>query len=80
MKLRFYGRLADAIGREIELDVLDGSSVANLRERLAADHPGAADVIRSSRSRAFVGDALVPDDFRVEPTQTIEFLPPVSGG
>jgi molybdopterin converting factor small subunit len=33
-----------------------------------------------ARSRAVVGGAAAPDDQAVGPGDTIEFLPPVSGG
>ena len=80
MKVLFYGRLAEAIGPELELDAPAGSSVAELRERLAANHPAAREALRSTRARACVGDKLVGDDFVVSPSEAVEFLPPVSGG
>ena len=74
----FYGRLAETIGSELE--VPGGCSVAELREKLIFDHPAAEQTLRSSRSRACVGDTLVPDDFAIGADTTVEFLPPVSGG
>lgn len=78
MKVQFYGRLAETIGGQ--LDIPGGCSVAELREALIRDHPAAEQTLRSSRSRACVGDTMVPDDFAVAPDATVEFLPPVSGG
>jgi molybdopterin converting factor small subunit len=80
VKVLFYGRLADAIGPELEVDALPGCSVAELRERLAADHPEAGDVLRSKRALTCVGDSLVRDDHRLAADDTVEFMPPVSGG
>jgi len=80
LKVLFYGRLAEAIGPELEVVVSPGSSVADVRETLAAQHPDAAAVLRHKRSLSFVGDRLVRDDYRLVATDTIEFLPPVSGG
>lgn len=80
MKVLFYGRLAEALGAALDVGVDAGSSVAQLRDRLAADHPDAGDVLRSRRTRACVGDTLVPDDYRIVATDTLEFLPPLSGG
>lgn len=80
MKVLFYGRLAEALGAELDVGVDAGSSVAQLRDRLAADHPYVEDVLRSRRTRACVGDTLVPDDYRIVATDTLEFLPPLSGG
>lgn len=79
MKIIFYGRLAEAIGHEVELDAPDGCTVAELRERLAAEHPEAADRLASRRARACIDDTLVGED-AVVAGRPLEFLPPVSGG
>lgn len=76
--IRFYGRLAEAIAPAIESD--GECSVAQLRERLAGDHPQAAATLGSKSSRACVGDQIVRDDFFLSAGEAVEFLPPVSGG
>ena len=80
MKVLFYGRLAEAIGPELEVGASPGSSVADVRDRLAADHPNVEQILRSKRALSFVGDRLVRDDYRLAANDTLEFLPPVSGG
>ena len=80
MKVLFYGRLAESIATEVEVDALPGSSVAQLRDRLIAIYPQAEQPLRNVRSRACVGDTLVHDDYVPEVAETVEFLPPVSGG
>ena len=80
MKILFYGRLADTFGPELELAPAQECTVAELRETLIARQPEAQAALRSRRTRALVGDSLVADDYRLEPGQTVEFLPPVSGG
>lgn len=79
MRIHFYGRLAEQIGRSIELDVEGDCSVAELRGRLAADYPHSAQAL-GQRVRACVGDTIVADSHVVRPGETVEFLPPVSGG
>ena len=79
MKVLFYGCLADAIGPELTLDA-SGCSIAQLRDRLIADHPVARQALRNRRTRACVRDALVHDHHVVDQTDIVEFLPPVSGG
>ena len=71
MRILFFGRLADRFGRTVEIDAPAGSTIADLRARLALNDP---------LVRACVGDTLVAEDFRVEPGQEVEFWPPVSGG
>jgi molybdopterin converting factor small subunit len=78
LKVLFYGRLAETIASE--LDLPGRCSVAELRDRLIDDHPAAEATLRSSRSRACVGDTLVADDFAIGEDAIVEFLPPVSGG
>lgn len=75
-----HGRLVDLLGHEISIPVPAGCSVGDLRRLIAAEHPEAAGAILSPRVRACVGDAIVIDGFRPGPGETVEFLPPVSGG
>jgi sulfur-carrier protein len=79
-KILFYGRLADLVGRELNVAIPEGCSIAELRSRIAAGHPEAAEALRSARVRACVGDSIVPDDHPVTPGEQVEFLSPVSGG
>lgn len=77
MIVRFYGRLADAIGSEIELAAA-GCSVAEVRTRLASEHPNAAGSL--GRSRALIAGSVAADERLVGEADDLEFLPPVSGG
>jgi len=77
LRIRLYGRLGDAIGRETEVDAPDGSTVADIRQLLTASHPAVTEAL--ARSRACAGDRLVRDDERPG-SDVLEFLPPVSGG
>ena len=78
MIVRFYGRLADAIGQEAEVNADGATCVGHIRRLLLADHPGAADTL--SRARACLGNMLVDDGESVTADDRVEFLPPVSGG
>jgi molybdopterin converting factor small subunit len=80
VKVLFYGRLSESIAAEVEVAALPGISIAQLRERLIAIYPEAEQPLRNRRSRACVGDTLVHDDYVLRTADTVEFLPPVSGG
>ena len=81
MKIGFFGRLAERMGREIDLDSAPSDrSVADVRRRLADLYPESAGDFASRTVRACVDDAIVPDSHVVRPGQRIEFLPPLSGG
>jgi len=77
LRIRFYGRLADAIAPEIEL-ATGGCSISDLRSRIASDYP----VVEATlgRSRACVGDSIAGEEQQVSDADVVEFLPPVSGG
>ena len=77
MRIRFYGRLGDAIAPEIELAAA-GCTVGEVRRRLVTDH--AADARSLNASRALIAGCVVGDDQRVGEAEELEFLPPVSGG
>jgi sulfur-carrier protein len=77
MKILFFGRLGESIGREIDLDLpAGGCTVAELRARLARAHPdlGAAGV------RACIDREIAPETALVLPAQEVAFIPPLSGG
>jgi molybdopterin converting factor small subunit len=78
LRIRLYGRLADAIGREIMLEAPLPCSVGGVRRRLAASHAAAAGVL--GRSRALIAGSFVSDEQSVAAVDLVEFLPPVSGG
>ena len=79
MKILFFGKLGETIGREIELARPAGvETVGALRRHLAERHP-AADLI-GPRVRVCVGDAIAGDDAEIGEDSEIAFLPPLSGG
>ena len=80
MRVLFYGRLVEAIGPELQIDVPAGCCVAHIRERLAADFPGAASTLANKRALACIAGSFVRDDYLVTGNDVLEFLPPVSGG
>jgi molybdopterin converting factor small subunit len=80
LKVRFYGKLADLFGSEREIAITPPCTVAELRGRLAADHPEGAESLQNRRVRACVGDAIVPDSYAISNDDVLELLAPVSGG
>lgn len=78
MRILLYGRLAEAIDRQVDVDFPCGCSVGELRGLLSRAHPRAADHLL--RSRAVIGNAVVGDEHVAMAGDQVEFLPPVSGG
>jgi molybdopterin converting factor small subunit len=80
VKVKFYGRLAETIGAEVDFAAEPGCSVSELRDRIAAAHPESSEHLCSARARTCVAGVIVRDDYRLRAGETAEFLPPVSGG
>ena len=78
MRVAFYGRLAEAIGREVEIDLPAPAAVAVVQRRLAELYPGSG--VDASRVRTAVGGMIVDGDRLVQPGETVEILAPLSGG
>ena len=78
MRIQFYGCLADAIDRQVELEARAESTVDQIRGLLKRAHPGAAAAL--AQSRAVIGDEAVENSRVLGPNDTLEFLPPVCGG
>jgi molybdopterin converting factor small subunit len=80
LKVRFYGKLADLFGGEREIAIGDPCTVAELRDRLALEHPEGADSLQHKRVRACIGDEIANDHDIIAQDTVLEFLAPVSGG
>jgi molybdopterin converting factor small subunit len=80
MKVVLYGKLAAALGGEVDVSLDSGCTVADLRRALAEAHPGVRDDLLSRTTRACVEDAIVLENHMLRASDQIELLPVVSGG
>jgi molybdopterin converting factor small subunit len=79
-RILFFGRLAEQIGRDREMDIPDeGCAIGVLRRRLAED-PDLQSLAPGGGMLASVDQQIVQDDARVMPGQEIAFFSPLSGG
>jgi molybdopterin synthase sulfur carrier subunit len=77
MKILFFGRLGETIGREVDFDLPDGGlTVAELRAALASTYGGLA----AAGVRACIDQQIVSEDALVLPSHEVAFIPPLSGG
>ena len=80
MKIRFYGRLGEKLGTEIDVDPPPGTdTVVQLRNVLADMFPDLSGDLQQ-RSRACVADSIVNESYELAGHETVEFFPPLSGG
>jgi molybdopterin converting factor small subunit len=80
LKVRFYGKLADLFGHEREVRIATPCTVAELRLRLATEHPEAAESLLHKRVRTCIGDSIAQERDVVPEGTVPEFLAPLSGG
>jgi molybdopterin converting factor small subunit len=74
MKILFFGRLAESLGREVDLELPEvGCTVAELRLRLG-------EAVASPAVRACIDRSIVQESARVLPHHEVAFVPPLSGG
>lgn len=79
MRILFFGRLGETIGREIQLALpAEVATVGQLRRLLADRHPQAD--LTSPRLRVCIDDSVAGDEEVVRDENEIAFLPPLSGG
>ncbi len=80
MRISLFGSLAEAIGREVELPLAEGGSVADARRGLIERYPAAAATLARPEVRACLGDRIVGEDETVPAGAELAFFPPLSGG
>ena len=81
LRIELCGRLAEACGREVDLDLPEaGLPVAALMAALGDAYPVLGDALGRGRIRACVNEAIVPSATVVRPGDEVALFPPVSGG
>jgi molybdopterin converting factor subunit 1 len=79
MNVRFFARARDLVGAaSIPVEMPPGTTVADLRRRLAASVPALAPLLE--RSAVAVNDDFAEDTMVLPPDADVAVLPPVSGG
>ena len=79
IQVLFFASIRDVVGsRQLELDVPDGSSVADLKESLIDRYP-VLQGLSSSLSTAVNAD-YVEGSVLLKENDEVAFIPPVSGG
>jgi molybdopterin synthase sulfur carrier subunit len=80
MKVYLFGKLGEAIGREVALPLPVGATVSEARRMLADLHTEAAAMLAEPQARACLDDRMVDDAAVVPAGAELAFLPPLSGG
>ena len=79
VSVRLFAGLHDLVGRrEVELELVDGATVADLREQLASQYPAVVPLMNTLVCA--VDEEYVPNEHRLSPGDQVALIPPVSGG
>lgn len=77
--VRLFARARDLAGADVlRVELPDGATVADLRRRLAAEHPALASLLE--RSALAVENEFAADSRVLSADAEVALLPPVSGG
>lgn len=80
-RILFFGRVGEKLGPEGQLDLpAEGSTVREIRQRLAQHDGVAADALLRPDVRASVDLVVVGEDAMARPDQEIAFFSIFSGG
>jgi molybdopterin converting factor subunit 1 len=78
-EVRLFARAKDLAGADsVRVDLPPGATVADLRRRLAAEHPALAGLL--GRCTIAVNDEFAEDSLTLPGAAEVAVLPPVSGG
>jgi molybdopterin synthase catalytic subunit len=79
VSVRLFAGLHDLVGRrEVELELADGATVADLRDELGSRYPAVVPFM--STLVCAVNEEYVTNDHRLSPDDEVALIPPVSGG
>lgn len=79
MKVRLFARAKDLAGAErIDVDLPPGTTVGELRWRIAEQYPALAGLL--ARSALAVNEEIADDGLTLPVNADVALLPPVSGG
>jgi sulfur-carrier protein len=81
VRLRFFASLREALGPQGELELPEGSRVADAREQLIArGAPFDTTLARHKALRAALNQTLCDDSAALADGDELAFFPPVTGG
>ena len=79
LSVRLFAGLRDLVGsRDVELELADGATVADLRDELSSRYPAVIPIMGTLVCA--VNEDYVSNDHRLSPGDDVALVPPVSGG
>ncbi len=81
VKVLFFARYREALGCEgIEVEAVDGLTVALLKTQLSEQGEQWSQVLSESRGLVAVNQQMVKDSHMIKSGDEVAFFPPVTGG
>jgi len=79
VSVRLFAGLHDLVGRrEVELELVEGATIADLREQLVGQYPAVTPLM--STLVCAVNEEYVANEHRLSPGDQVALIPPISGG
>lgn len=76
--VKMFAAARDAVGPSVDVEVPGDAKVADLRDKLMADYPQLAELIR--RAMFAVDASYASEDSNISGASDVACIPPVSGG
>lgn len=78
--VKFFGKLGDIAGEDIQLDSADMSSVADVLAYLSQETPAIYREVTAPQVLIAVNQEIVTFEHSIKSGDEVAFLPPVTGG
>jgi sulfur-carrier protein len=81
LHVRYFASLREALGAVETVSVIDGSTLATLRDQLIASSPRHAEVLARGRAvRGAINQVMAAESAVIADGDEVAFFPPVTGG
>ncbi len=79
VSVRLFAGLHEIVGqRQVSVDLPEGASIGDLREKLSSDYPAIVPFL--STLVCAVNEEYIPSEHRLNEGDEVALIPPVSGG
>jgi molybdopterin converting factor subunit 1 len=80
LRVIFFGRLAEMMGRERDVSLGSAATVGDLFDRLASEDADLRAALAATRVRFAVNNTIAPASQKINDGDEVAVLPPFSGG
>jgi molybdopterin converting factor small subunit len=78
LKIRTYASIKELLGESFEIEVKEGSTIEDLKKKIAVRNPESAGLINICRFA--VNESIVNEKTEIKEDEHVHIIPPASGG